>query len=119
MAEPRKLSGPQIKVLEALEERKEPIGFAAISLWELARMHQAGLLDTVDPLEIFLHGIETHPLIAVIPLSATIAAESVALPEGFHKDPADRLIVATSRCHNLRLLTADKQIRKWGKVPLV
>jgi PIN domain nuclease of toxin-antitoxin system len=46
-------------------------------------------------------------------------AESAQLAAGFHKDPADQLIVATARCHGLRLLTADERIRKWGKVAVV
>jgi len=34
-------------------------------------------------------------------------------------DPADQIIVATARCHNLRLLTGDDRIRRWGKIPFV
>jgi PIN domain nuclease of toxin-antitoxin system len=32
---------------------------------------------------------------------------------------ADQIIVATARCHGLRLMTADERIRRWGKVPLI
>ena len=45
--------------------------------------------------------------------------EGVRLGEDFHKDRADQTIVATARCHGLRLLTADERIRRWGKVTLV
>jgi PIN domain nuclease of toxin-antitoxin system len=36
--------------------------------------------------------------------------EAYALPEPFHKDPADRVLVAAARCHELTLLTADERI---------
>lgn len=33
---------------------------------------------------------------------------------GFHKDPADRLIVATARDEGARLLTSDRLILAWA-----
>jgi PIN domain nuclease of toxin-antitoxin system len=51
---------------------------------------------------------------AVVKLS-----ESVRLGDEFPNDPADQIIVAAARCHNLTLITADERIRKWGKVRIV
>ena len=48
-----------------------------------------------------------------------VAAESARLGRDFPKDPADRIIAATARCHGLRLMTADENIRRWGKVPVI
>ena len=50
------------------------------------------------------------PGIEIAPLSGRIAVESVSLPGSFHADPADRMIVATARCHKLPLMTADEAI---------
>jgi len=47
------------------------------------------------------------------------SAESVRLGDEFPNDPADQIIVATARCRNLTLITADERIRKWGKVRVV
>ena len=41
-----------------------------------------------------------------------------ALPESFHGDPADRLIVATARARKLPLATRDAAIRKSRAVKL-
>jgi PIN domain nuclease of toxin-antitoxin system len=38
---------------------------------------------------------------------------------GFHKDPADQLIVTTAIVHGLRLVSDDTRIRQWGGVPLL
>lgn len=54
-----------------------------------------------------------------MPLSPEIAVESCALPDNFHVDPADRIIVATARLENLILVTKDQQILKYGKQKFV
>ena len=45
-----------------------------------------------------------------------IAVKSVELPGEFHKDPADRLIVATARKMAAPLVTADDKIRAYPHV---
>jgi PIN domain nuclease of toxin-antitoxin system len=55
----------------------------------------------------------------VLPITAKIAAESVRLGDEFPRDPADQIIAATARCHGLTLMTSDKRIRNWGRVPVV
>jgi PIN domain nuclease of toxin-antitoxin system len=51
-------------------------------------------------------------------LTPAVAAEVARLPEKFHRDPADRLIVATARVMKLRVLTRDKKISAARVVPL-
>lgn len=52
----------------------------------------------------------------IAPLTAEIAAASVELgAEGFHGDPADRMIYATARVLDLPLLTADTTIRAFDR----
>ena len=53
-------------------------------------------------------------LIAVIPIDAEIARAANSLPEPFHQDPADRLIVATARLRNLVLITGDDKILQYA-----
>jgi len=115
----QKLTRRHAELLADLERRGDPAAISAITLWELAKMVELGRLDIGQSLDLWLEEIESHPLLSVLPITARIAAESVQLGAGFHKDPADQIIVATARCLNLRLLTVDERIRKWGKVLLV
>ena len=39
-----------------------------------------------------------------------IALEAYSLPDSFHRDPADRVLVATARTYQATLLTADERI---------
>ena len=48
------------------------------------------------------------------PLSPEIAIDSSFLPGDFHGDPADRIIVATTRIHDFTLLTRDSKIITYG-----
>ena len=50
------------------------------------------------------------------PLSASAAIDTYQLPPGFHKDPADRMLVATARELGCPLLTADDLILAYPHV---
>jgi len=113
------LTRPQAQLLAELEKRGESAFISAITLWELGKMVEHGRLQIGQPLDLWLEEIENHPFITVVPITSRIVAESVALGEDFHKDPADQIIVATARCLGLRLITADERIHRWGKVLLV
>jgi PIN domain nuclease of toxin-antitoxin system len=109
----------QAQVLEQLEEQGQPVGLSAVSLREFAMMLHRRRVDVEMSLDVWLDSIESHPLITILPLTTKIAAESVRLGDDFPREPADRIIVATARCHGLTLITADERIRKWGRVNLV
>ncbi len=55
----------------------------------------------------------------VIEISPEVAVESCRLPGNFHKDPADRIIVATARVNNFSLVTKDRKIRDYPHVKAV
>ncbi|HYC22882.1 MAG TPA: PIN domain-containing protein [Candidatus Bathyarchaeia archaeon] len=63
-------------------------------------------------------GVETAPpLVQRVPITPAIAAEVARLPSTFHRDPADRVIVATAIVLGLTLLTEDSRILKARIVP--
>src|SRR5206468_9101473 len=101
-----------------MEQRGEPAAISAITLREFAWMVAAGRLETTVSLDSWMDEIGTNPLLTIMPFTANVVAESVRLGEGFPRAPADQIIVATARCHGLRLMTAADQIRRWGKVAL-
>lgn len=52
------------------------------------------------------------------PINLFVANALVTIPESFHSDLADRIIVATAVAANLAVLTYDDRIRKSGLVKL-
>ena len=82
-------------------------------------MADRGRIEPPMPVDLWLAEIEGDAGIDVLPVTGRIAHESVVLDSEFPKDPADRIIVATARCHGLQLLTADTRIRRWGGVAIL
>lgn len=53
------------------------------------------------------------------PLTHEIAVEAYRLPDPFHRDPADRLLVATARVMDLALMTTHDRILDYRHVQSV
>ena len=83
---------------------------AAISLWEIALLASLGRIVLGKSVGLWLEEALADPGPAIDPLSRQIAIESYALPDAFHRDPADLLIVATARVANATLMTRDQRI---------
>jgi PIN domain nuclease of toxin-antitoxin system len=52
-------------------------------------------------------------MVETVPFTHEIAEAAYRLQEPFHKDPADRILVATAALENLTLMTADERILKY------
>ena len=62
----------------------------------------------------FGHAVRSFGLTEV-PMSADMALAAYELPEPFHKDPADRLIVAMARLLKAPVVTIDRRILAYGR----
>ena len=115
--EPERLSQNVNKLIS--ETPTDERSIASISIWEFAMMVTRGRIRLrVSPEEWMEHAINRTG-IAVLHLSPKIALESCNLPGKFHKDPADRIIVATARIHKLKLITKDQNIIDYPNVETV
>jgi len=119
LADTGRLSPVQTRALERAEATKEPLGVAAITLWEIAKLADRGRIRFDQTVDVVLEEIEQHPALSVLPLEARVALESTRLGDRVPSDPADQLIVATARVHALRLVTADERIRRSGTVSVI
>jgi len=67
----------------------------------------------------WLAELENNAFVEFIPVDNRIAVEANRLPGDFHRDPADRLIVATARVLDVPLITADTKILDYKHVQAV
>ncbi len=118
LADPRKLSRNQARILATVVRRAEPVALSAITLIEIAVLTADGRLRLKSPMDELLADLQANPVFRVLPLSYEVASE-VALLGGVLRDPADRAIVATARVHRLRLITSDQRIVESKLVPVV
>jgi PIN domain nuclease of toxin-antitoxin system len=106
---------------EAVQQAESTNGIlvSAISAWEIAVKSALGKLELAMDIDAWYGQARTYPNLVVEPLSARIAIDSTRLPGSFHKDPADRIIVALARHHGVSLVTTDKLIRAYPHVSTV
>lgn len=118
LTEPDRLSAAQHRTLGAASA-DAPMLVSDISLWELATLYDLGRIEIAPPLREWLEKAVAPPLVQRQDISPAVAAESASLPDTFHRDPADRVIVATARVLGATLLTRDSRIIASGLVPTV
>lgn len=98
--------------------RTNGLGISAISCWEVAKLVEYGRLVLPLSVEDWMQRALAYQGIRLLELSPRIAIESTQLPAPFHRDPADQIIVATSRVYACHLVTLDKQIQHYPYVQL-
>lgn len=87
-----------------------PVLVSDISLWEVATLCSLGRIRLGIPLREWLNKAVAPPLVRRQGISPAIAAELAELPDSFHRDPADRILVATARVLGAALITQDRRI---------
>lgn len=102
---------------ELAEERAHPY-LCAISLWEMALLVELERVVLGRRFEEWIEDAASPSTVALIDVTPAIARELVRFPPRFHRDPADRIIVATARALDLPVVTRDRAIRRSGLVRL-
>ena len=111
------LSRAEREALDALPADTRPV-ISDISLWEFATLVDLGRIRINGSVEEWLQIAASPATVRIQPITAGIVGEMNRLPASFHRDPADRLIVATARFLKLPLATKDRKIRGSRLVPL-
>ena len=83
---------------------------SAITLWEVALLRAKGRSEFPEDVLRWRRELLGQGLVE-IPVDGEIGVRANALP-GFHADPADRIVVATTQAGH-RLVTADERILAW------
>jgi PIN domain nuclease of toxin-antitoxin system len=85
-----------------------------VSAWEIGLLVQKGRIRlNLEPL-LWFERFLGLPGVRLTPLGVAAAISSSFLPEPFHGDPADRLLVATARALPATLITRDTKILSYA-----
>jgi len=87
-----------------------------ISVWEVAKKVEKRQLVLDRPVRRWIEQAISEPGIVLVDLTPTILMDSCELPQPFHGDPADQMIVATARHLGAALVTRDDRLRKYPHV---
>lgn len=94
------------------EEKEGAIAASAISAWEICLLVKAGRITLAVDTETWFRDLEILPYFHFVSVDMHIAKTAVFLSDAFHKDPADRFIVATALRLGVPLVTKDEKIRR-------
>ena len=92
---------------------------SSISIWEISMLVSRGRLALRVNLDDWIAQVEKVPAIEFIPIDNRIALLATQLPEPIHKDPADRMIIATAKEMAIPLVSADVKIRTYQHVETI
>lgn len=109
-----KLSAAQLTLLSTSPPNS--LGVSVYSVWEIAMLVEKGRLTLNQPIDVWVHLARAAPGVQLLALTPEIAIESTRLPDPFHKDPADRILVATARVLNIPIVTEDRKILAYPHV---
>ena len=104
-----------IEIIDAAREKGAAF-VSVISVWEVAMLVRKSRLLLPIGVEGWVRRAFELPGIQLLGLSPAIAIESVYLPDAMHKDPSDRILVASARVEDLTLLTRDAAILRFGRI---
>ena len=99
--------------------KNRAIYISSISAWEVALLVSKGRLTFTMDARDWIVRSEALPFFHFVPIDNAIAIRSVRLPEPFHKDPADRIIVATAMTMGMALVSSDSKILKYSHVKTI
>lgn len=108
-SEPKRLSRRAATTIR----RADKIGVCTISVFELAERVQHGQIALDLPLRTWVRLALTQQRVEALPLTAEIGLDAAELR--FQGDPADRVIYATARDADARLVTRDERLRDFDR----
>jgi PIN domain nuclease of toxin-antitoxin system len=103
-------------VREALTARDTGVGVSVISCAELACLQDRKRIAINEHWKTWFNRCIEINRWRVWDINLRVIQEAYSLPDSFHPDPADRVLVATARLHDLTLVTADARIRNYPHV---
>jgi PIN domain nuclease of toxin-antitoxin system len=101
-------------IVEAAADRGEVL-VSAISVWEIALLEARGRLELSQDIRAWVARALALPGIRLKALSPAVAIDSTRLPGTPHRDPADRMLIATARLTGATLITCDTQVLAYAK----
>ncbi len=95
------------------------IGVSVISCWEVANLVERNRIRLGRSVRDWVSIALGYPGVQLMDMTPEIAVTSTQLPGDFHRDPADRILVATARIYQIPLLTVDELIQAYPHVQKV
>jgi PIN domain nuclease of toxin-antitoxin system len=88
---------------------------SAVTAWEIAQLADTGRIGLDCTAQAWIERFIDRPGIAAAPLTHQAASRAYQLPHLEHRDPADRLLIATAIERACPLITYDARIARFAE----
>lgn len=105
-----------VKTRKLLRDTKHDVLISAVCALELSRLIFLQRITLKIELKTWLDSARIGLKAILRPIDHKAAVEAYQLPGSFHKDPADRILVALARLEECHLVTADDLILRYPHV---
>lgn len=106
---------PRIEPVVESAVARGDVFVSAISVWEVAQLDASRRLELTQDVRTWVGRALSFPGVALRALTPSIAIESTRLPGTIHRDPADRMLIATSRLTGAAIVTCDTRILSYAR----
>lgn len=96
-------------------ESADRLAVSAVTCWEVACLNRKGRIELALPLDLWFDQALQGSEVVCLPVERRIATRAALLPE-HHRDPADRLIIATALEHQSQLASLDQHFLAYGEL---
>lgn len=110
-----RLRPPTLSLIEGCWRNGGTILISAVTVWEIAQLVHGGRIDLDCSVDVWIERFVDLPGIEALPLSHRAAEGAYRLHELAHRDPADRLLIATAIERACPLVTYDVRIARFGE----
>ena len=118
ISNPELLSTAAKKAID-ISLKQKTIFISSISAWEVALLAAKKRLKLSIDVTDWISKSERLPFFQFIPVDNSVAVKSVNLPKPLHKDPADRLIIATAISIAAPVVTKDEKLLDYPHVKTI
>ncbi|MBW7922752.1 MAG: type II toxin-antitoxin system VapC family toxin [Rubellimicrobium sp.] len=98
------------QVLVAANEGGAEVWISPITAWEIGNLARLGRIGIASPPLRWYHQVVARSGLCQADLGADELVAATELPGDLHRDPADRIIIATARLRGLAVVTRDRKI---------
>ena len=98
-----------------LIENSDDVCVSSISCWEVVYLAKRGRIELPISAEKWIEVGLSETQTTCLPIDQHIAVLSANLPD-HHRDPADRIIMATAIIYDSQLMSFDKQFEKYDEL---
>jgi PIN domain nuclease of toxin-antitoxin system len=119
LSQPARLPDPARAAIAESLDAGRPVQVSAISAWEVALLVERGRLELTIDVADWIARAESAPEMRFVPVDHRVGIRSEQLVDFPHKDPADRMIVATALNLGAALITADRRLRDYAPVTTI